>query len=56
MAQSPASTLTGSEAGPRVFTSDFLSGGAPEGGLAVVVLNWQLPSITPHLLQKGDHC
>ena len=39
--------------GPRVLDSAFLDGGTALDGLAVIVLNWALPSLTPRLLQKG---
>jgi len=35
------------------LTSDFLKGGTTER-FAVIILNWNLPLVTPLLLQKGD--
>lgn len=39
---------------PRVLTSDFLDGAAGvDPHLAVVLLNWTLPSLTPQLWRRG---
>jgi hypothetical protein len=39
---------------PRVISSHFLDSSDTKDNLAIVVLNWKLPLVTPLLLEKGN--
>ena len=41
--------------GVRIVSSEFLDPNKPRDNLAVVVLNWKLPSITPLLIEKCEN-
>jgi hypothetical protein len=38
---------------PRIISSQFLDSSDTKDNLAIVVLNWKLPLVTPLLLEKG---
>ena len=38
---------------PKVFGSEFLDPNDPKDNLAVIILNWRLPTLTPLILEKG---
>jgi hypothetical protein len=39
---------------PRIISSQFLDSSDTKDNLAIVVLNWKLPCVTPLLLEKGN--
>ena len=40
---------------PRIISSQFLDSSDTKDNLAIVVLNWKLPCVTPLLLEKGNN-
>ena len=46
-------TTSTQETNPRIISSHFLDSSDTRDNLAIVVLNWRLPLVTPLLLEKG---